>query len=188
MLACGRVTAPRRLSQAISEGDGISLIIEVDGPEAAAAAETDGAEALLVLSGHERILSEVAAVSSLPILFSFDGQRAEAIEGADACVVQGDEEWLEYVHLNLGEGFELAIRIDRDEQIGPVLERFEPEIFVLGAPESDGRLDHVLRLLTDVPAGKLAIADLGPTNESEIAELERAGCDAVLVGARSPSS
>jgi len=54
---------------------------------------------------------------------------------------------------------------------------------VLGAPTSDDRLEHVLRLLTDVPAGKLAIADLGRTNESEIAELERAGCDAVLVGA-----
>ena len=188
MLACGRVAAPRRLSQAISEGDGISLIIEVDGPEAARAAETGGAEALLVLSGHERILSEVAGASSLPILFSFDGQRAEAIDGADACVVEGDEEWLEYVHLNLRDGFELAIRIERDEQIGRVLERFEPEIFVLGAPDPEGRLDHVLRLLTDVPAGKLAIADLGRANESEIAELERAGCDAVLVGAHDPTA
>ncbi|MDQ3162932.1 MAG: hypothetical protein M3Q92_08915, partial [Actinomycetota bacterium] len=113
---------------------------------------------------------------------------AEAIEGADACVVEGDEEWLEYVHLNLRDGFELAIRIERDEQIGRVLERFEPEIFVLGAPDPEGRLDHVLRLLTDVPAGKLAIADLGRANESEIAELERAGCDAVLVGAHDPTA
>ena len=38
----------RRLSQAISEGDGISVIAAVDGAEAARAAEEAGAEALLV--------------------------------------------------------------------------------------------------------------------------------------------
>jgi indole-3-glycerol phosphate synthase len=42
----------------------------------------------------------------------------------------------------------------------------------------------VLDLLEDVPAGKLAIADLRVTTRDEIAELERAGIDAVIVGTR----
>jgi hypothetical protein len=36
------VTGPRRLSQAISEGDGISLIVAVASPEEARQAEADG--------------------------------------------------------------------------------------------------------------------------------------------------
>jgi NAD(P)H-dependent flavin oxidoreductase YrpB (nitropropane dioxygenase family) len=36
-------------------------------------------------------------------------------------------------------------------------------------------------MLAAVPAGKLAIADLQLTNREEVQELERAGCDAVIV-------
>jgi hypothetical protein len=39
----------------------------------------------------------------------------------------------------------------------------------------------VLDLLSDVPAGKLAIADVHGITQVEIDELERAGVDAVLV-------
>ena len=39
----------------------------------------------------------------------------------------------------------------------------------------------MLDLLSDVPAGKLAIADLGGVTQEELDELERAGVDAVLV-------
>ena len=39
----------------------------------------------------------------------------------------------------------------------------------------------MLDLLSDVPAGKLAIADLREITQPEIDELERAGVDAVLV-------
>jgi indole-3-glycerol phosphate synthase len=41
----------------------------------------------------------------------------------------------------------------------------------------------VLELLGEVPAGKLAIADLAVTTEDEVHELERAGVDAVIVHA-----
>jgi indole-3-glycerol phosphate synthase len=43
-------------------------------------------------------------------------------------------------------------------------------------------LDRVLDLLPDVPAGKLAIAELLRASRDEVAELARAGVDAVLVG------
>ena len=39
----------------------------------------------------------------------------------------------------------------------------------------------MLDLLSDVPAGKLAIADLNVITQVEIDALERAGVDAVLV-------
>jgi indole-3-glycerol phosphate synthase len=41
----------------------------------------------------------------------------------------------------------------------------------------------VLDLLSDVPAGKLAIADVGARTRYEVEELERAGIDGVIVAA-----
>ena len=41
----------------------------------------------------------------------------------------------------------------------------------------------LLALLHDVPAGKLAIAELQDATPDDVAELERAGVDAVLVAA-----
>ena len=41
----------------------------------------------------------------------------------------------------------------------------------------------MLDLLPDVPAGKLAIADLPATTRADVDELERAGVDAVIVPA-----
>lgn len=177
------MAASRRLSQAISEGDGISYVVAVDGPAAARAAQGDGAEALVVRSGREQELTEIRSASSLPILVYFEGEQAAALDGADACVIHGPADWLEHVHRELAGDFELAIRIERDEQIEEALERFDPEIFLLAGESGDERLEHVLHLLSDVPAGKLAIAELFGVTDEEIAELERAGCDAVLVGA-----
>ena len=182
MLACGRVRASRRLSQAISEGDGISLIVEVDGPEAARAAEGDGAEALLV-SGDQAHVGAIREASQLPLLAFFE--RGET--AADACIVAPDEEWAD-ARAALGEAIELAAWIEREEDLEQVLELHDPELLVLAARDREDRLDHVLGLLSDVPAGKLAIADLGDVSDAEIAELERAGCDGVLVGARAPAA
>jgi hypothetical protein len=182
------VTGGRRFSQAISEGDGISLIAEVRAPDDARQVEGEGAEALLVGSGFEGQLGAIRAATSLPILFFWDGQRAEALDGADACVVEaGERAWLEHVHLELGDRFELALRIREAEHIESALEDFDPELFVLAAPDEDDALEHVLDLLPDVPAGKLAIAELAISHRDEVAELERAGVDAVIVGATNVS-
>ena len=52
---------------------------------------------------------------------------------------------------------------------------------MLAATEADEPLEQVLELLSGVPAGKLAIAELADVTREQIAELERAGVDAVLV-------
>ena len=70
-----------------------------------------------------------------------------------------------------------------EEELEQALERIDPEIFLLSPLEAEGdetALEVVLDLLT-VPAGKLAIADLPLTTQDEVAELERAGVDAVIV-------
>ena len=160
------MTGPRRLSQAISEGDGISLIVAVRDAAAAQRAEAGGAEALLA----EDALDAIRASTALPIVTS-SGSSGDA-----RIVCPGDED------VELGESVELVVQVEREEELDEALERFDPELFVLAAPDGDGdRLEHVLDLLSDLPAGKLAIADLRDATQPEIDELERAGVDAVLV-------
>jgi indole-3-glycerol phosphate synthase len=175
----------RRLSQAISEGDGISVIAEVDGPEVAREAQAAGAEGLLVAAGLESRLGAIRAATELPILCRYNGQPAAVLEGADACVIELREGVASIERgLPLGDEFELAFRISRDDLLEDVFEELDPEIVVLAAADNgETALDRVLELLPDVPAGKLAIADIGARTREEVEELERAGVDGVIVGA-----
>ena len=88
-----------------------------------------------------------------------------------------------------GDRFELAFRISDEERLESALEDFDPELFVLAAPDEEGddKLERVLDLLPDVPAGKLAIAELPGSGREDVAELERAGVDAVIVGGAPPT-
>ncbi|HEY6584333.1 MAG TPA: hypothetical protein VIZ29_05760 [Gaiellaceae bacterium] len=172
---------PRRLSQAISEGDGISVLVAVDGPEAARDAEDSGADAVVV--GDPAQLPSIRGATDLPILAHL---AAGTFDGADACLVDvrdEDRDQLERVHRDVGERFELVVRIEQEEHLEFVLEEFDPEILALGAPRDadSGPLEWVLELLPDVPAGKLAIADVGARTRDEVEELERAGVDGVIV-------
>jgi hypothetical protein len=159
------VTGPRRLSQAISEGDGISLIVAVAGAEEARQAEARGAEALLADSD----VAAIRAVCALPILTG-------AGSAGDARIVRSGDEDLE-----LGDGVEVVVQVEREEELVEALEHLDPELFVLTAGDVDEPLEHVLDLLSDLPAGKLAIADIDGVTQVQIDELERAGIDGVLV-------
>jgi hypothetical protein len=187
------VNSRRRLSQAISEGDGISLIAPVSKAEEATRAEADGAEALLVYSGGEGELKAIREATGLPILFLWDGGRAESLPDADACIIdvpdlqgRGDD-LLDHAHLELAADFELVFRIADDDQLAETLERYDPETFVLAPAETNGEeaLERVLDLLPDVPAGKLAIAELPAASADDVGALERAGFDGVIVEPRS---
>ncbi|MGZ8782622.1 MAG: hypothetical protein ACXWZB_03900 [Gaiellaceae bacterium] len=160
------MTGPRRLSQAISEGDGISRIVAVHNLEEARRAEAAGAEAFLAA---DTLVEALRAASALPIV-GFAGVAG------DACIVSAGDDDDE-----LHDGVELVVRVEREEELDEALERFDPELFVLGAAEAEGALERVLDLLSDLPAGKLAIADLRHATQPEIDQLERAGVDAVLI-------
>jgi indole-3-glycerol phosphate synthase len=181
------MSGQRRFSQAISEGDGISLITPAADADAAAAAERSGAEGVVL----DANVTSVRAATVLPILWRVDASPAEALAaGADALLLVSGllEDDAEYVERRWQEadeiGLECVVEVRDADEIEVALERLDPEIFLLApqeARDADDPLASVLDLLPDVPAGKLAIADLDVTTQDEIAELERAGVDAVIV-------
>ncbi len=171
----------RRFSQAISEGDGISVIAEVDDAAAAESAQAQGAEAV----GLRSALAGIHAATELPILWLADGSPGEAADaGADALVVQARHDEVAELHRTALElGLDCVIRVANEDELEEALDRFDPEIFLLAA-EDDDQWERTFDLLSSVPAGKLAIAGVHVRSRDHVLELERAGIDAVIVGAR----
>jgi hypothetical protein len=165
------VPGSRRLSQRISEGDGIAIIVCVNDADGARAAEQQGAKAIAVYGQVDGIRE----ATTLPLLWLGAGEPSEA----DAVRIRPEEDGVEHL--------EFVVDVRDDEELELALERLDPEIFLLCPREIDedaDPLDAVLELLPDVPAGKLAIAQVDVGNRDEVLALERAGIDAVLVPAR----
>ena len=163
-----------RLSQAIAEGDGISILVEVSDAEAAGSAERQGADGLVTRGGDA-----VRNASQLPLLHLGGTHEADAA-GADAVVVAPSTVAWEEARAAELEG---VVRVGHAGDLERALEQIDPEILLLYAhPGSDeDPLSVLLALLHDVPAGKLAIAELRDATAEDVAELERAGVDGVLV-------
>ena len=176
---------PRRFSQAISEGDGISIIVAAGDADTARTAEAEGAEAILVRGRVEG----VREATTLPILWCMPGSTRDAHTAeADAYLLvyddlADDERRLEELHDEVVElGLDCVVDVRSDEEIEAALERIDPEIFLLsGGGGGRAALDRVLELLQDVPAGKLAVAEVPQATRTEVDALERAGFDAVIV-------
>ena len=178
----------RRFSQAISEGDGISLLADVDTADAARTAETAGAEGFVVRAD----VRAVRAATELPILWCGDGAARDAVAaGADAYLVRAgdwgeDEAQLERRYAEAAdEGLDCVVEVRDEDQLRHALDRLDPEILLLPGlgRGDDGPLAFVLGLLADVPAGKLVIAALDRPEREDVVELERAGVDAAIVQA-----
>ena len=181
----------RRFSQAISEGDAISVVVEVGDADGARAAEAQGADALVVRSGEPAL----ARASELPVLWCGDGAAGAEAAGADAClfVVERFDAWdrLADEHERARElGLDCVLEVRNEEELEEALEHVDPAILMLGGTaDGDGeQLDHVLELLPDVPAGKLAIAHLPAATRDDVEALERAGMDGVVVATRDVAS
>jgi indole-3-glycerol phosphate synthase len=180
--------ANSRFSHAIAEGDGISVIAAVEDPDSARAAEEQRAEALVVRTDP----TAVRGATSLPILWRAAVSLEQASTAADAVMLvfdtlDEDDGRLETLHERALElGLDCAVEVRNEEELEQALDRIDPEIFLHSPIEAEA-LEVVLDLLAAVPAGKLAIADLPLTTRDEIAELERAGMDAVIVQQRDVS-
>jgi hypothetical protein len=162
------VPGSRRLSQRISEGDGIAIIARVDDAAGARDAEQQGAKAVAVSTP----IDGIREATTLPLLWIGSGPPVDA----DAVTIRPNDA----EHADL----ETVVDVRDDEELELALERLDPEIFLLCSREIDedaDPLDAVLELLPDVPAGKLAIADVDVDSRDEVLALERAGIDAVLV-------
>jgi indole-3-glycerol phosphate synthase len=175
-------------SHAIAEGDGISVVAVVEDADSARAAEAQRAEALVVTANP----SAVRDATSLPILWRGEIPFELASSAADAVMIvfdglDDDDGRLEQLHRRAVEfGLDVAVEVRDEEELEQALDRVDPDIFLLSPASKDDEspLEVVLDLLANVPAGKLAIADLPLTTPYEVQELERAGCDAVIVHAR----
>ena len=164
-----------------------------------AAYERGGAAALSMLTEETRFggsvddLRSARAASSLPILrkdFIVDTYQLleAAVNGADAVLLivaalepellgrlYAEARMLDLdclVEVHDGEDLEWALELDAD---------------VIGINNRDLRdlrvnLETTPELITDVPAGKIVVSESGYTSPEQIAELERIGVDAVLVG------
>jgi indole-3-glycerol phosphate synthase len=177
-----------RFSEAISEGDGISVIpvLEGDVGSLAALAEEAGAEAVAVGA------SDVAAArarTALPILAKGADPQTVADAGADAVVVSyeaaADEGRLEELYrIADGLGLDFAVDVREEEALGDALERVDPAIVLISErslDEDQEELELTLDLLADVPAGKLVVSEARIVSHDQVLALERAGVDAILV-------
>ena len=178
-----------RFSQAISEGDGISLIVHVADADAARAAAAEGAEAVVVTVAG----ADLREVVDVPVLWRASSYPSEAAgAGADAWVISvgaaGDDgEWLVPQHdEGLALGLDCVVAVRNEEELELALERLDPEIilFSVGDEDDADALRRALDLLPDLPAGKLAVAEVPVSSREQVDELERAGVDAVIVVAR----
>jgi hypothetical protein len=164
------VPGSRRLSQHISEGDGIAIIARVRDVESARAAEAEGAKALAL----EGVVAGIRESTSLPLLWLGRGTPVDA----DAVAMRPGADSVDDV--------EAVLHVRDEDELEEALEQHDPEIFLL-APSDDSDhgdpLESVLELLPDVPAGKLAIADVEVSTRDDVVALERAGFDAVLAPA-----
>jgi hypothetical protein len=167
------VESTRRLSHRISEGDGIAIIVRVSDADSARAAQEEGAKALAV----DRAIVGIRTSTSLPLLWLAGAAPVDA----DAIAIRPDDQD--------GDDHELetVMEVRDEEELEAALEEHDPEIFLISpaGDEGDDPLELALELLPDVPAGKLAIADVDVGDRAEVLKLERAGFDAVLVTAGS---
>ena len=163
------------------------MIVDVRDADGARMAEEQGAEALVVSS----VPTGVHTATELPLLWYSAGELHEAAEaGADAVVLVWDDEdeerLVELRDAALALGLECVIEVRTEDELEAALELLDPEVFLLSARGSDDEdgFERALELLPDVPAGKLAIAEAHAAGRDQVLELERAGVDAVIVGAR----
>ena len=136
---------------------------------AARAAEEQGAKAIAI----DRAIDGIREATTLPLLWTGAGPALFA----DALMIDPDDE-AEH------DGLETVVHVRDEEELALALEQLDPEIFLLsarGGNDDDDPLETVLELLPDVPAGKLAIADVEVESRADVLALERAGIDAVLV-------
>jgi indole-3-glycerol phosphate synthase len=180
-----------RFSEAISEGDGISVVpvLEGDVGRLAEIAEATGAEAVAVrTTGDAR---RARAATQLPVVVRGDDPEAVSEAGADACILvfdssAGEEEVIDELYaLARDLDLDCVVGVRDEDGLEEALERVDPDIILISSARqnrSEEELERALDLLPDVPAGKLVIAETSVViGREQVLALERAGVDAVLV-------
>ena len=174
-----------RFRQAISEGDGISVVPLLQGQveDLAAIAEEAGAEAVAVdLADAERVRKS----TSLAVLVRGGGPGEASASGADAWIVPFSDEAEAVVARARELDLDCAVEVRDEETLEDALERVDPDIVLIserGLDDGEADLERTLDLLADVPAGKLVISEARVSAREQVVVLENAGVDAIMVGA-----
>ena len=143
--------------------------MRVSDADSARAAEEQGAKAIAI----DRAIEGIRAATSLPLLWMGEGPSVDA----DALTIRLDGAPHDHT-------LETVVDVRDEDELELALEELDPEMFLLSARDTDDGddpLETVLEMLPDVPAGKLAIADIEVATRGDVLALERAGIDAVLV-------
>lgn len=177
---------------AIREGSSVEEIVK--------AYELGGASAVSVLTDEPHFggtlsdLKTARATIDLPVLRKdFIVHPYQVLEtaawGADALlliVAALEPEELAELHAQARElDLDVLVEVHGDEELEAALEATEPDIIGINNRNlTDFTVDtaRTFDLLTDVPAGKTVVAESGFYSREQIDELERVGCDAVLIG------
>ena len=185
-----------RFVQAISEGDGISVVPllsgDIDGL-ARAAAEA-GAEAVAVdVPDRRGPRPRVASRSRYSCAGASAGPWSSRTRTRPArtrsCWSSASSKRRETCSSSLHErslelGFACAIAVQDEEELALALERVDPDIVAISCPDAadeQEELERTLDVLPDVPVGKLVIAEARSLVRQQAVALERAGVDAILV-------
>jgi indole-3-glycerol phosphate synthase len=177
-----------RFSEAISEGDGISVIPVLAGDLEALVrlAEEAGAEAIDVLAED---VERARGLTGLPIVARDGRPQVISDAGGDAIVVEfgaaSGDGVLERIYADAAElDLDCAVDVRDEEELEDTLARIDPEIVLIsehGLDEDEEDLERTLDLLSDVPAGKLVVSEARIASRDQVLALERAGVDAILV-------
>jgi indole-3-glycerol phosphate synthase len=184
----------KRRSPSVGEIAGEATVAEV-----CAAYERGGAAALSVLTdgphfgGSLDDLRAARAASSLPILrkdFIVDTYQLyeAAVNGADAVLLivaalDDDALRLLYEEARLLD-LDCLVEVHDEHDLERALEIDADVIGINNRNLADLSVDlqTTAELITDVPAGKTVVSESGYDRHEQLRELERIGCDAVLIG------
>jgi len=167
--------------------------------EQVGAYERGGAAALSVLTdephfgGSLEDLRAARAACSLPILrkdFVVDPYQLyeAAVNGADAVLLivraLDDEALRELYRVARGLDLDCLVEVHDGEELERALALDVEVIGINNRNLDQGTVDltTTFELMPDVPAGKTVVAESGISTRAELAELERVGVDAVLIG------
>jgi len=177
---------------AIREGSTVEDIVR--------AYEAGGAVAVSVLTDQPHFggaledLRIARSVIDIPVLrkdFIVDGYQVieSAAWGADAIlliVAALEPQELAELHAHARElDLDVLVEVHNGEELEAALDAIEPDIIGINNRDlTDFTVDTARThdLLTDVPAGKTVVAESGFYARDQVDELERVGCDAVLIG------
>jgi len=192
--AVSALPAIRPFTEAIG-GEEISFVQRVKHVDAAVVPQAERGE-VAGLAGSIEIVNELAGQTRLSLLMTdmvVDGyQLYEArLAGAGGVVLiaagfdEDGDELADLCSLAYDLGLDVIVEVADEEEIERVLEELDPDSFLIRNRDAEGELDleHTYSLLEEVPAGKAVLSQGGVKERDQVEELERAGVDAVILGA-----